>query len=187
LAAAKEKHLQATHKQHAGCAQATFRSRSDPKKDRVFRPGWTGNANRHREEKRPRLSVEPDIDRCARRPLRRRAHCGKPCGRHARLNPAAAYRRGRHFSKSAASPAGEWPAKPPEGSPQAAVRLAVGSQQARSQTHSQTRVRPDVHRFSASGAGRIRDNFRQTLPCGGAMTSLRERSMSIPRFTVNKI
>jgi len=53
--------------------------------------------------------------------------------------------------------------------------------------YSQTPVRPDVHIDSTSGAGRIRDNFRQTLPCSGRMASLRGRSISIPRFTVNNI
>ncbi|ANB73203.1 hypothetical protein AYM40_13155 [Paraburkholderia phytofirmans OLGA172] len=44
-----------------------------------------------------------------------------------------------------------------------------------------------AHIDSAAGAGRIRDNFRQTLPCSGRMASLRGRSISIPRFTVNNI
>jgi hypothetical protein len=52
---------------------------------------------------------------------------------------------------------------------------------------SQTPVRLGAHLDSASGAGRIRDNFRQTLPCGGRLASLRGRSISIPRFTVNNI
>jgi hypothetical protein len=52
---------------------------------------------------------------------------------------------------------------------------------------SQIPVRPDAHIDSTAGAGRIRDNFRQTLPCSGRMASLRGRSISIPRFTVNNI
>jgi hypothetical protein len=53
--------------------------------------------------------------------------------------------------------------------------------------YSQTPVRLDAHIDSTSGAGRIRDNFRQTLPYSGRMASLRGRSISIPRFTVNNI
>jgi hypothetical protein len=53
--------------------------------------------------------------------------------------------------------------------------------------YSQIPVRLGVHIARTSEAGRIRDNFRQTLPCGGRMASLRERSISIPRFTVNNI
>ncbi|MFM2463553.1 hypothetical protein P0D87_07830 [Paraburkholderia sp. RL17-368-BIF-A] len=44
---------------------------------------------------------------------------------------------------------------------------------------SQTPVRLGAHLDSASGAGRIRDNFRQTLPCSGAMASPCGRSIPI--------
>jgi hypothetical protein len=45
--------------------------------------------------------------------------------------------------------------------------------------YSQTPVRLGAHMDSAAGAGRIRDNFRQTLPSSGAMASQRGRSIPI--------
>jgi hypothetical protein len=51
----------------------------------------------------------------------------------------------------------------------------------------QLKVRLDVHIASASGAGRIRDNLRQTQPRRGRMASRAGRSISASRFTVNNI
>lgn len=64
-AAAKEKHLQATHKQHASCTQATFRSRSDPKK----RSRFSARLDRQREST-PRIEAAPLKHRTRHRPLR---------------------------------------------------------------------------------------------------------------------